>query len=68
MTKLESCQHRSDEQMHYGPPCCTSKNLGYYCTLRSIHGVTDPICDACAFYLKRPENTNTNNNTDGSET
>lgn len=54
-TRLETCQHRSKEKYHYGPPCCSSKNFGYYCEIRNIHGVTDPICDVCSFYLKKEE-------------
>lgn len=61
MSKLLTCKHRSEDLVQYGPPCCTDKNLGYYCLLRSIHGISDPICDACAFYVlgERKEQHNT---------
>lgn len=55
MNKLDSCQHRSADQVHYGPPCCSNRHLGYYCTLRGIHGITNEVCDACEFYLSKVE-------------
>jgi hypothetical protein len=54
MSKLETCSHRSQDQVEYGPSCCQSKrSVGYYCLERGIHGLTEEVCNACDFYINK---------------
>lgn len=54
MSKLETCSHRSEDQVEYGPSCCQSKrSVGYYCLERDIHGLTAEVCNACDFYFSK---------------
>lgn len=54
MSKLETCLHKSQDQVEYGPSCCQSKrSVGYYCLERGIHGLTEEVCNACDFYASK---------------
>ena len=47
MSKLETCSHKSKDQVEYGPSCCQSKrSVGYYCLERGIHGLTEEVCNS----------------------
>jgi hypothetical protein len=60
MSKLETCLHKSQDQVEYGPSCCQSKrSVGYYCLERGIQGLTAEVCDACDFYVSKVVEDNT---------
>lgn len=52
-SKMNNCTHRSLDLVSYGPPCCSNKQLGYFCHKREIHGLTDSVCDVCQYWEKK---------------